>query len=134
MPNAPRAKPNLRPDHNGPQRAQFESNNAGEYYARDVEELCKKQGYNISIRMKRHLQKKTTRIEVESDNILKHFYFLDSSLYKPGSQYGQMIREMTTFTRSGKVPQDDAADGIAQLSALIRTMSSGKVEVIQRPW
>ena len=26
MPNAPRAKPNLRPDHNGPQRAQFESN------------------------------------------------------------------------------------------------------------
>ena len=114
--------------------AQFESNNAGEYYARDVEELCKKQGYNISIRMKRHLQKKTTRIEVESDNILKHFYFLDSSLYKPGSQYGQMIREMTTFTRSGKVPHDDAADGIAQLSALIRTMSSGKVEVIQRPW
>lgn len=114
--------------------AQFESNSAGEYYARDVEELCKKQGYSISIRMKRHLQKKTTRIEVESDNILKHFYFLDSSLYKPGSQYGQMIREMTTFTRSGKVPHDDAADGMAQLSALIRTLSAGKVEVMRRPW
>lgn len=28
MPNAPRAKPNLRPDHNGPQRSQFETNNA----------------------------------------------------------------------------------------------------------
>lgn len=114
--------------------AQFESNNAGEYFARDVEDLCKKQGYSISIRMKRSLQKKTTRIEVESDNILKHFYFLDSSLYKPGSQYGMMIRELTTFTRSGKVPHDDAPDGIAQLSALIRTLSAGKVEVLKRPW
>ena len=114
--------------------AQFESNNAGEYYARDVEDLCKKQGYSISIRMKRHLQKKTTRIEVESDNILKHFYFLDSSLYKPGSQYGQMVRELTTFTRSGKVAHDDAPDGMAQLSALIRTLSAGKVEVMRRPW
>ena len=114
--------------------AQFESNSAGEYFARDVEELCKKQNYNISIRLKRSLQKKTTRIEVESDNILKNFYFLDSSLYKPGSQYGMMIRELTTFTRNGKVPHDDAPDGIAQLSALIRTLSSGKVEVMQRLW
>ena len=114
--------------------AQFESNSAGEYYARDVEALCKKQGFSISIRLKRSLAKKTTRIEVESDHILKHFYFLDKSLYKPNSQYGMMIKELTTFTRSGKVPHDDAADGISQLSALIRTLSVGKVEVIQRPW
>ena len=114
--------------------AQFESNSAGEYFARDVDEMCKKQGYSVSIRLKRSLQKKITRIEVESDNILKHFYFLDSSLYKPGSQYGMMMRELTTFTRSGKVPHDDAPDGIAQLSALIRTLSAGKVEVMRRPW
>lgn len=114
--------------------AQFESNNAGEYYARDVEQLCSQQGYKISIRLKRHLANKTTRIEVESDNILKSFYFLDKSLYQPNSQYGKMIKELTTFTRSGKVAHDDAADGIAQLSALVRTLSVGKVEVIQRPW
>jgi len=114
--------------------AQFESNSAGEYYARDVEEICKKQGYAISIRLKRSLAKKTTRIEVESDNILKHFYFLDKSLYSPNSQYGMMIKELTTFTRSGKVPHDDAPDGIAQLSALIRTLTVGKVEIMQRPW
>lgn len=114
--------------------AQFESNSAGEYYARDVEELCKKQGYNTSIRLKRSSAKKTTRIEVESDNILKNFYFLDRSLYKSNSQYGMMIKELTTFTRSGKVPHDDAPDGIAQLSALIRTLTAGKVEVMRRPW
>lgn len=114
--------------------AQFESNSAGEYFARDVEELCRKQGFNISIRLKRSLAKKTTRVEVESDNILKHFYFLDKSLYKPNSQYGLMMKELTTYTRNGKVPHDDAVDGTAQLSAFIRTLSSARVEVIQRPW
>lgn len=114
--------------------AQFESNSAGEYFARDVEELCRKQNYRISIRLKRSLQKKVTRIEVESDNILKHFYFLDSSMYKVNSQYGMMIRELTTFTRNGKVPHDDAPDGLSQLSELIRTLGGGKVEVIMRPW
>lgn len=115
--------------------ALFESNNAGEYFARDVEELVKKQGWKTSIRLKRSLAKKTTRIEVESDYILKHFYFLDRSLYTPGSEYGMMIRELTTYTRSGKVAHDDAADGTAQLSAWVRSMAfSGKVEVIQRPW
>lgn len=114
--------------------AQFESNSAGEYYARDVNELCEKQGYKISIRLKRHLTNKVTRIEVESDNILKHFYFLDKSLYKTGSQYGMFMKELTAFTRIGKVPHDDSADGLAQLSALTRTLSAGQVEVIRRPW
>lgn len=114
--------------------AQFESNNAGEYFARDVEQLCKERGFHVSIRLKRSLSKKVTRIEVESDNILKNFYFLDKSLYKPNSQYGMMIRELTTFTRNGKVPHDDAPDGLAQLSALIRTLGTGKVEIIKRPW
>lgn len=115
--------------------ALFESNNAGEYFARDVEELVKKQGWKISIRLKRSLAKKTTRIEVESDYILKHFYFLDKSLYTPGSEYGMMMHELTTYTRNGKVAHDDAADGTAQLSAWVRSMSfAGKVEVIQRPW
>ena len=115
--------------------ALFESNNAGEYFARDVEELVKKQGWKTSIRLKRSVAKKTTRIEVESDYILKHFYFLDKSLYTPGSEYGMMIKELTTYTRNGKVAHDDAPDGIAQLSAWVRSMTfTGKVEVIQRPW
>lgn len=114
--------------------AQFESNSAGEYYASDVEELMKKQGGKTSIRLKRSLAKKTTRVEVESDYILKHFYFLDRSKYKPNDEYGMMIKEMCTYVRSGKVPHDDAVDGMAQLSELIRTMGGGKVEVIRRPF
>lgn len=114
--------------------AQFESNSAGEYYARDVEAIMKKQGGKTSIRLKRSLAKKTTRIEVESDYILKHFYFLDRSKYKPGSEYGNMIRELCTYTRSGKVPHDDSPDSLAQLSALIRTLGGAKVEIMRRPF
>ena len=114
--------------------AQFESNSAGEYYARDVEELMKKQGGKTSIRLKRSVAKKTTRIEVESDYILKHFYFLDRSKYAPMSEYGMMMKELCTYTRSGKVPHDDSPDAFAALSEMIRTMSMGKVEVIARPF
>ena len=114
--------------------AQFESNSAGEYYARDVEELMKKEGGRTSIRLKRSLAKKTTRIEVESDYILKHFYFLDRSKYKVNDEYGMMLREMCTYTRSGKVPHDDAPDALAQLSEMIRTMGTGKAEIIRRPF
>lgn len=114
--------------------AQFESNSAGEYYARDVEEIMKKQGGKTSIRLKRSLAKKTTRIEVESDFILKHFFFLDRSLYKVSDEYGMMMKEFCTYVRSGKVPHDDAADGLAQLSEMIRTMGGGKVEVFRRPF
>lgn len=114
--------------------AQFESNSAGEYFARDVEELMQKQGGKTSIRLKRSLAKKVTRIEVESDYILKHFYFMDKSLYEPNSEYGMMIKELCTYTRSGAVPHDDAPDAIAQLSEMIRNLAAGKAEVMRRPF
>lgn len=114
--------------------AQFESNSAGEYYARDVEELMRKQGGKTSIRLKRSLAKKVTRIEVESDYILKHFYFLDKSLYKPNDEYGLFMKELCTYTRSGRVPHDDSPDSVAALSEMIRTLGGGKVEVMRRPF
>lgn len=114
--------------------AQFESNSAGEYYARDVENLMRQQGGKTSIRLKRNQTKKTTRIEVESDFILKHFFFLDKSLYKSNDEYGMFIKELCTYTRSGKVPHDDSPDSCAALSEMIRTMSNGKVEVMRRPF
>lgn len=40
MANAPRARPNLRPDHNGTQRAQFESNKKKIYATQRVCGIC----------------------------------------------------------------------------------------------
>ena len=114
--------------------ATFESNNAGTYFARDVEELVKKSGGRTSIRTKRTISNKQTRIEMASDGILKHFYFKDKTLYKPGSQYGLMMRELVTYTRTGKVPHDDSPDGLSLLENELRNLQGAKVEVMRRPW
>lgn len=114
--------------------ATFESNNAGTYFARDVEELVKSLGGRVSIRTKRTISNKQTRIEMASDGILKHFYFKDKSLYKPSDQYGQMMRELVTYTRTGKVKHDDSPDGLSLLENEIRNLTWGRVEVFKRPF
>lgn len=136
---------NSTPEHTKPQCAKklvehkvsvatFESNSAGSYYARDVEDLVKKSGGRISIRTKRTISNKQTRIENASDGILKHFYFKDKALYEPNSQYGRMIREMVTYTRTGKVKHDDAPDGMSLLENEIRSLMGYKIEVFGRPF
>ncbi len=40
MSNRPRARPNLRPDHNGTQRAQFESNKKKIYATQNICGIC----------------------------------------------------------------------------------------------
>lgn len=136
---------NSTPEHTKPQCAKklvehkvvscvFESNNAGTYYARDVEELMKSMGGRTSIRTKRTISNKQTRIELSSDNVLKHFYFKDKSLYKANSQYGQMMKELTSYTRLSKPKHDDSPDGISLLENEIRNLILGKCEVFLRPF
>lgn len=113
--------------------ATFESNNAGTYYARDVAQLCAGRGYMIGIRTKRTVSNKQTRIEFAADNIKKHFYFKDPSTYERGSQYWAFMKEVTTYTRTGKVPHDDAPDSLSLLENEIRGLIGSKVEVMKRP-
>lgn len=126
---------NSTPEHTKPQCAKklyehkvvtatFESNNAGTYYARDVEKMLKEMGGRCSIKTKRTISNKQTRIELASDNILKHFYFLDESLYEKNSQYGLMMKEIYEYTRMGKVEHDDAPDGLSLLENEIREVTN----------
>lgn len=114
--------------------AVFESNNAGQYYARDVDQIIRDRGCSVGIRTKRTISNKQTRIEFASDNIKKNFYFKHPSTYKRGSQYWNFMKEVTTYTRSGKVPHDDAPDSLSLLENEIRMLSGGKVEVFKRPY
>lgn len=114
--------------------ATFESNNAGSYFARDVDELVRQLGGKTSIRLKRTISNKQTRIEFASDGILKHFYFKDKSKYERGSQYWLFMKELTTYTRSGKVPHDDAPDSLSLLENEIRNLNTGKIEIFPRPF
>ena len=112
--------------------AVFESNNAGSYFARDVEQLLKGMGYTCSIRTKRTISNKETRIEFASDNIIKKFYFRHPSTYKAGSQYDQFFKQLTTYVRQGKVPHDDAPDSLAMLENEIRMRIGSRIEVVSR--
>lgn len=112
----------------------FESNAAGEYFGRDVEALVKGLGGKCSVRLKRTITNKQTRIEYASDGIKAHFYFKDKSLYKRMDQYGMFMREVLTYTRSGKVPHDDAVDMLSLAENELRSLSVATVRVIQRPF
>ena len=114
-------------------RATFESNNAGSYFARDVSQIISDMGYNCAIRTKRTISNKQTRIEMASDNIIKNFYFKDKSRYERNSQYAQFMKQLTTYTRSGKVPHDDAPDSLSLLENEVRNLIGGKIEVFKRP-
>ena len=114
--------------------AVFESNNAGAYYSRDVDALVKFLGGSVSVRTKRTISNKQTRIEFASDGIKKRFYFKDQSTYKRGSQYWNFMKEVTTYTRSGKVPHDDAPDVLSLAENELRMLVGSKVEVFKRPY
>ncbi len=111
----------------------FESNNAGTYFARDVQQILTDRKYVCNIRTKRTISNKQTRIEFDSDNIIKHFYFKDPSLYARNSQYAMFMKQVTTYTRSGKVPHDDAPDSLSLLENELRGLVGAKVEVFKRP-
>ena len=84
-------------------------------------EIIRQQGYSIGIRTKRTISNKQTRIEFASDNIKKNFYFWI------------FMKELTTYTGSGKVPHDDAPDSLALLENEIRMLAGGKIEIFKRP-
>ena len=114
--------------------AMFESNNAGGYFARDVQEILTEKNYMCSIRTKRTISNKQTRIEFASDNILKNFYFKHPSTYARNSQYAEFMRQVTSYTRSGKMLHDDAPDSLSLLENELRGLIGSKVEVFSRPF
>lgn len=114
--------------------AVFESNAAGTYYARDVATMLKEKGSRCNVKTKRTISNKQTRIELAADNIKKHFFFKDKSLYKQNSQYGLFMKEVTTYTRSGKNKHDDAPDSLSLMENEIRNLSFNKIELTRRHW
>lgn len=112
----------------------FESNNAGSYFARDVQDIMTERGYTCGVRTKRTISNKQTRIEFASDTILKNFYFKDPSTYARGSQYAEFMKNVTTYTRSGKVTHDDAPDSLSLLENELRGLVGAKVKIFKRPY
>lgn len=108
----------------------IESNNGGDYYAKEVDEQIKNQGGNTSIRTFFTSSNKITKIITESDFVKKNFIFLHKS--KQNTEYKRFMQNLLSFTVTGKAKYDDAPDAIAMLSQLFKELSMLSVKFIDR--
>lgn len=116
------------------QLSRFESNSAGGRVAQKVQEEVKKRGGITHITTRFTRENKETKIIVNAPWWKEHCLFKDSSLYKPNSDYGRMIKFLTTYTTAGKNKHDDVPDGMAMFAIYAQSFGSGKVEIRKRPF
>lgn len=116
------------------QMARFESNSAGGRVAQKVQEEVKKRGGITHITTRFTRENKETKIIVNAPWFKEHCLFKDESMYKPNTDYGRMIRMLTTYTTAGKNPHDDVPDGMAMLAIYAQSFAGAKVEVKKRPF
>jgi predicted phage terminase large subunit-like protein len=98
-------------DKHQPDRVQFESNNGGKIYAQNVNAMIK---HRKRVSWKATVQNKHARILHQSGIIKENFYFRDDD--KMSDQYKRFMRELTTYTKNGKVKHDDAPDAITMMA------------------
>lgn len=114
-------------------RVVFEANNGGEFYARDIKDMLKKDRKNrVWITSKLHTgnQRKMDRIEAYAPDI-KEFVFLSEMCYND-TMYREAMKNLTTFSRTGNNPNDDAPDSLAGLAAMCRTNTVSEVKILSR--
>ncbi len=116
-----------------PHKIRFESNNAGNRVAYNVQKLIDGK-CRAEIEPRITLANKETKILVNSDYISKHFYFLHPSQYKPKSDYGLFMSNVTTYTTKAKVPHDDGIDSLAMMAELVQNPLGGKAQAVQNPF
>ena len=113
-----------------PHFAKFESNNGGDFYAKDIKNAVAG-ALNTRIYSERTIKNKMYRIS-QFEPVIQTFYFKDSSLYPPGSMYDRFVRELERFNINGHNKHDDAADSLAMLAEMKRKAKSGSIGVIRR--
>lgn len=98
-----------------PHKERFEANNGGGEYASTVDRLLRGIGVTTNITSQRapNNQSKLGRIIQYSPEI-KKFYFIDKEHRTP--EYDEFMREVCTFSQTGKNVHDDAPDSLAMLA------------------
>lgn len=116
-----------------PHKIRFESNNVGNRVAHNIQKMivgkCR-----ADIETRPTEAHKETKILVNSDYIAKHFYFLHPSQYKPKSDYGMFMGNVTTYTTRAKVAHDDGLDSLAMLAEFVQNPLGGKATAMHNPF
>ena len=98
-----------------PHKERFEANNGGGEYASTVDRMLRAIGVTTNITSQRapNNQSKLGRIIQYSPEI-KRFYFVDKEHRTP--EYDEFMREVCTFSQTGKNTHDDAPDSLSMLA------------------
>ena len=113
--------------------AQFESNASGWSFADSVGNLVAKSTHKATITKKNNQTNKQTRIIMAVPHIKANFYFKNPDGHK-NPQYARYIRKLTSYSATGRNKHDDAPDATAQLSELIRRLTTVAVTAFKRPF
>ncbi len=114
-------------------RVVFEANNGGDFYARDVMDMLKKENVHCNIVAMRAMGKdgKLSRIIQHAPEV-KSWYFKDHSMYRADSMYGMFMTALTSFVQTGKNRNDDAPDSCAGLANMRRRFTMRRPEFLDR--
>lgn len=115
-----------------PHMIRFESNNAGNRVAYNVQEIINGK-CRAEIDPVFTSANKETKILVNSNYIKKHFYFLHPSQYKPKSDYGLFMANVTTYTTKAKVLHDDGPDSLAMMAEYVAAPEHRKATIMSSP-
>lgn len=116
-----------------PHKIRFESNNVGNRVAHNIQKMIAGK-CRADIETRPTQANKETKILVNSDYISKHFYFLHPSQYKPKSDYGMFMGNVTTYTTRAKVAHDDGPDSLAMLAEFVQNPLGGKATAMHNPF
>lgn len=116
-----------------PHKIRFESNNVGNRVAHNIQKIISWK-CRADIETRPTQANKETKILVNSDYISKHFYFLHPSQYKPKSDYGLFMGNVTTYTTRAKVAHDDGPDSLAMMAEYVQNPLGGKATAMRNPF
>lgn len=116
-----------------PHKIRFESNNVGNRVAHNIQKMITGK-CRADIETRPTEAHKETKILVNSDYIAKHFYFLHPSQYKPKSDYGMFMGNVTTYTTRAKVAHDDGPDSLAMMAEFVQNPLGGKATAMHNPF
>ena len=116
-----------------PHKIRFESNNVGNRVAHNIQKMISGK-CRADIETRPTQANKETKILVNSDYISKHFYFLHPSQYKPKSDYGMFMGNVTTYTTRAKVAHDDGPDSLAMMAEYVQNPLGGKATAMCNPF
>ena len=116
------------------QQSEFESNNGGDRFASDVDEVLKKMGGFTNITTKFTESNKETRIIVNADWVKQNVLFKDESMYDIKDDYGIMMSWLCRYSIVGKNEHYDVPDAFANAALyMTRGLQKGTCEAAINP-